>query len=91
MSLDVWGNRRDGFQVNDVFRTGSRITVPRDASHRQIVRALIEEGALRRTALGKVEVEFPGAESWGEINDAKTGKPLYQLQQVEAEEGGGLR
>lgn len=39
---DVWGNEEDGWDVNDVFRSGITVTVPEGASNDDIV-ALVYE------------------------------------------------
>lgn len=47
---DVWGNKRDGYEVNDVLPTGITIELPDEATDRQIVKALKDCGYLRRNA-----------------------------------------
>ena len=39
LTYDVWGNETDGWEVNDVFRTGLRVAVPVDASDSDVIRA----------------------------------------------------
>ena len=43
-TYDLWGNARDGYDVNDVYRTGVVIELPDDASDYLINRRLGERG-----------------------------------------------
>jgi len=36
ISLDVWGNRFDGFRVNDMYRTSYTIDIGEDATDKEI-------------------------------------------------------
>ena len=40
ISYDVWGNARDGFEVNQLFHTGRHVEVDDDTSDRAINRRL---------------------------------------------------
>lgn len=42
--LDVWGNKREGFEVNDVYPSRGSITIPVDATDDEIIAALKKEG-----------------------------------------------
>ena len=44
ISYDVWGNRKDGFEVNNAFSTGIIIELNDDASDKEIRRALFRSG-----------------------------------------------
>lgn len=46
-TLDVWGNSKEGFLINDVFRHATTITVSDDASDVEIIKALISVGMLK--------------------------------------------
>lgn len=45
-SLDVWGNRKDGYEVNDRCKVGS-VMIPAECTDRQIIKALKVAGFLR--------------------------------------------
>ena len=75
-SLDVWGNARDGFEVNDRQRCGS-IMVSILAEDKDVIRALKRADLLsRRCHFNSFRVDDTGIES------AKTGEPIYQLERV---------
>jgi len=78
-SLDVWGNRRDGFEVNDRSRLGA-VFVPRDFSDRDVVRALKGKGWLRRGCRFSSFRLDGGDGSMLGLDVAKTGEPLFQLE-----------
>lgn len=74
---DVWGNRRDGFEVNNEFRTGKSIRVPAGGTNQAIIRVLKRGGYIARWT----GVEAPDEDEndiW--LENAKTGEPLLHLQ-----------
>lgn len=62
LSFDVWGNARDGYDTNDVYRVG-RVRLPDDASRRQVIAAL-------RAAVGITMKRLP---RWLGIEETDTG------------------
>ena len=40
---DVWGNEKDGWDVNDGFRCGVSVTLPEDATDAQVIAAIYLE------------------------------------------------
>ncbi len=40
LTYDVWGNEKDGYEVNNTFSTGTTIELPTNASDKDIKRAL---------------------------------------------------
>jgi hypothetical protein len=77
-ALDVWGNAKEGFEVNDRSQI-SAIMVPADFSDTQLLRALKRAGLLRsKTRFSSFSVD--GDEDSLFIDAAKTGEPLYQLE-----------
>ena len=74
ITYDLWGNWRDGWQVNDAFRTGIIIELinPDIASNRLINRKLQAQGVLWE---GDPEFALCG------VN--KSGKPIAQLRRIE--------
>ena len=69
LSLDVWGNKRDGFEINDVHRSGQTLEVPAEQwefnvetphafkswhiEDADVVRALKDHGYLKKTVRTK--------------------------------------
>jgi hypothetical protein len=78
--LDVWGNRKEGFEVNDVYPSQGTVTLHEDMTHDEIVRALKREGFIdRHVRTARVGID-------GEIGytlylrDEKLSKPAYELR-----------
>lgn len=79
--LDVWGNEEEGFQVNDVYPSRGTVEISDDANDQEVVRALKSEGFIDRN------IRFKSAEvDWTErgyeiyINEARSGRPVYELR-----------
>ena len=73
-SLDIWGNVKDGFEVNDRQFTGM-ITVPLDAPDKKVIQSLKQNNLLnKRCRFKSFKLDEYGIES------TKTGKPIYQLE-----------
>jgi hypothetical protein len=87
--LDVWGNARDGYEVNDVYHSRGSIEIPIDASHNEIVTAMKREGFIDRNIHMK-SVEIDGEPEYGLNIADKKGKPVYQLRSRH-KSGGGAR
>ena len=78
--LDVWGNAREGYDVNDVYPSRGNVFIFDDATDEEIVRALKDEGFIDkfvRTKSVSIDGET-GQELY--ISEARTGKPVYQLR-----------
>jgi hypothetical protein len=50
INYDVWGNPKDGFEVNNSFSTGIVIDINEDDSDKTILKKLKEVGYLKKTA-----------------------------------------
>ena len=85
-SYDVWGNVKDGFEVNDVFKTSYVCEIPDNASDADIVKALKSCGYLKKTLKTKsVDFSFNDAIIGDEstpiyFGDARNGKPEGELR-----------
>jgi len=44
VELDVWGNPDEGYNVNDIFKTGIFIELPENASNEELRKALRDAG-----------------------------------------------
>ena len=80
--LDVWGNAREGFDVNDVYPSRGRVTIFDDATDAEVVQALKREGFISpRIRVASVAIDGESGYSLY-INEARTGKPVYELRAV---------
>ena len=86
LSLDVWGNEDDGFEVNAAYKTSVKIRLSDDAQDKDILRALEDAGALWRADELKekpltelFEVEDGDLESYTTVSDTDNSKPLIQF------------
>lgn len=78
-SLDVWGNARDGFEVNDSSRVGS-IEIPEGATDRDVLKILRDENYLSTQSSGLVKIDHQSSdESHMDIVERRNGKPVFQL------------
>ena len=80
ISYDVWGNARDGWNVNQAFYTGRFVEIPEGATNEQIVRILKDAGEIRpRIRTASVQIE--GEEGYDlYISHAPTGRPEFELR-----------
>jgi len=83
ISYDVWGNKHDGYEVNDAHYTGMTVKLPDDATDKQIVQALKACGYLKKTLKTK-SVAIHGDDEFSiYFDDARNGKPEGELRRVE--------
>ena len=72
ISYDVWGNARDGFNVNQSFHTGVLVEIPDDASDYLINRRVGARG-----------VEWDGEPEFALYGTVKrNGKPVCELRPI---------
>ena len=88
ISYDVWGNKKDGYEVNNAFRTGWFIELPEDASDKQIRSALYRSGYCSRGILSmKIEHDGTGDELssyYLEDNSVRAGgMPFCELRPID--------
>lgn len=48
ITYDVWGNKRDGYEVNDAYHTGEIVDVSDSDSDKDIIRKLKAVGIIRK-------------------------------------------
>lgn len=80
IGLDVWGNRRDGFEVNDARRTGRVVRLPADATDDQIVAALKAAGEID-ASVRRAGIEIDD-DAGGTIYVGHKGRPEFQLERL---------
>ena len=87
-SLDVWGNDKDGYTVNDCMDTGITVAVSDDS---MCYYGIFDDSvihALKRAKLIKKSARYNRFDIEGDIeftiyiNDAKDLYPLYELRRV---------
>ena len=82
-TLDVWGNEKDGFEVNNVYKTSDSILLKEDFSNKDVMKALKKEGFLKKYCQERW-LNFECSDySFICIESARTGEPLYYLYEVE--------
>lgn len=96
ITLDVWGNSRDGFTVNNAFRMCYNLEVtavehvynentPQEfiqfsVSNAHIIRALKRSGYIKRN-IRHSSIEIEGEQDYTlYVNDARNGRPELQLE-----------
>lgn len=77
-NLDVWGNKRDGFEVNDRYESGS-VIIPANLSNKEIIKALKKNNFLVKRCHTR-SFSIDGDDTLIIIDAAKTGEPIYQLE-----------
>lgn len=77
-TLDVWGNKKDGFEINDVFTTGATLLLSDDdVTDTAVIKALKKEQWLRpRLRITSFYVE----QHENDIYISYLGKPCLQLR-----------
>jgi hypothetical protein len=76
-SLDVWGNEKDGYDVNDRRQVGTIDLKYKAFSDDQLLKALVDAGIATMKRSDKNHIFIDGGEDYISI-DYK-GKPVFQL------------
>ena len=75
---DVWGNEKDGFNVNDVFKTSTTVELNEKMSDRQIVNALKKEWVIKKGVQFR-SIDIDGDFEYALYFDYK-GRPEFELR-----------
>lgn len=78
--FDVWGNKKDGYEVNNQCREGI-VELSDNATNKDIIHTLIDFGFFNETASTK-NVEIQDFGDMIELFDKKSQKPLCHLMIV---------
>lgn len=82
IEYDVWGNRRDGFEINEKYRTGVYVNIPDEAGNVQIIRILKNAGIIKKSVRHS-SVEIEGEEGYNlYFTHGPTGQPVFELEAV---------
>ncbi len=90
-TYDVWGNDRDGFDVNDVYRRGSETLVLEVNTYNvgtasEFVSASPTDRQIRRVfGLGRIQLDTDGDDLTIYVNRARDGYPIGELHCVSHE------
>ena len=78
-TLDVWGNEKDGWDVNNVYKYCDDLVIADDADEHDIMQALKRMGLLKKACqLRWLDIDWCD-DTMIEINQAKNGYPLFQI------------
>lgn len=80
LTLDVWGNARDGYDVNNVFSSGQFIELPADFSDADVLKAL-KAGGFAKPGIRASSVEIDGDDGFLSVD--YMGRPEIQLRRVD--------
>jgi hypothetical protein len=82
LSLDVWGNEQDGFDVNNIFSTGIKLKLKENCSDKDICKALKTAGYLKKGIRTK-SLSIDGDFDYNlYIDEAKNGRPFCHLRNM---------
>lgn len=80
INYDVWGNEKDGFEINNQFYTNDYVEIPKGASDAEIISILKDEGIIKKGAK-KESIEIDGEEGYSlRFTHRPTGRPEFELR-----------
>lgn len=79
VSLDVWGNRKDGYEINGARYTGSVIELPSEPSDAQVRLALVRAGCIKESSRLS-SLEFEGDDVLIQVYRKSDGYPIAQIR-----------
>ena len=81
--IDVWGNPKHGFEVNNLTRYDEKPVEVNDPDDEEdILISLVEYGYLKPETVKQLEVDFSMNDFCVEINVTETGEPLCRLEYI---------
>ena len=84
LAIDVWGNSVDGYEINDMCRTGILVDLDDNMSDDQVIKAVRKACGHRGDARRYVLDTFGSCSDTDMcITDKKSGKPCYYTRVVE--------
>lgn len=79
--FDVWGNAKDGYEVNNLCIEKTGITITDDATDKEILDYLVQIGFLTTSDMRKVKIDT----SCGDMMEIYAVKDMYPLGRLQAE------
>lgn len=78
--FDVWGNAKDGFEINNLCKEGT-VLIPENHTHKDIVQALKDVGFFKKHVRSNmIDVSDNGDGIMIEIEKRRDGKPVCRLE-----------
>ena len=77
----VWGNKKDGWEVNNLCTEETGIVIADDASDKEILNYLVQIGFLTISDMRKVKIDT----SCGDMMEIYAIKDMYPLGRLQAE------
>jgi hypothetical protein len=78
VSYDVWGNDKDGFEVNAAHYTGEECELALGLTDKQLITALKKQGIIKKTAKNHC-IEIDGEEMYSLYFNYR-GRPEFELR-----------
>lgn len=79
ISYDVWGNKHDGYEVNQAFHTGQHYELDPALTDENIIQALKKQGLIRKR-IRITQIEITGDDE--HIYFDYKGRPEFELRKV---------
>lgn len=81
---DVWGNEKDGFEVNNISKYDNDIVLHDDATDRDVLLVLCAEKLFLREAVdkGTISVDNASYPDYIEFSNSETAEPIGRLELV---------
>jgi hypothetical protein len=79
LSLDVWGNEKEGFEINAAYSTGRTYEIDFENDY-QIIKTLFVAGEIAYHDA----IDIDGNERMLHLSDIESGRPILQLERCEA-------
>lgn len=80
ISLDVWGDSEDGWEVNDAYTTGDVLRLPEDWTMPELIRALKRINRLSKWVKASSFEDTSHIPEDIYLDHRPTGEPIYQLR-----------
>ena len=79
-NYDVWGNNKEGYNVNNVFQTDETCIIDDDMGNGEIIAELKKQGIIRKTVKNsKIDISDDG---YDVLYFDYRGKPEFELREV---------
>lgn len=78
--FDVWGNEKDGYEINNLCVEADDLWISDDSTEKEILKFLVQIGFLRTSDRRKVYIEELG--EMMEIYQRKGNYPLGRLEKI---------
>ena len=80
--FDVWGNEKDGWEVNNQCSEGEDFRIDNDATAKDVCEYLKNAGFLNTSDMRKLYVDFSSFDGCIEIYQKKGMLPLFRFEKI---------